>query len=151
MNKHNLHHYLSFWFAIVLLIASLFSESNLQAMVLGIGSVGFIAITKIEMMIDNQIKMWEKLNFDVEDLSKRKVKKFGKPRGVPNHKTVPTENEWIVWGGGECPVEEGTIVDVKHRDGVEYINVRAFSFYAANWDHLGTIGDIVAYRLSKGD
>ena len=24
---------------------------------------------------------------------------------------------WIEWGGGECPVEEGTLVDVRFRDG----------------------------------
>lgn len=56
---------------------------------------------------------------------------------------------WIEWGGGECPVERGAIVDVKHRDGEAFLNfIKALSGKAEAWNH-GKIehpGDIIAYR-----
>lgn len=63
---------------------------------------------------------------------------------------------WIEWGGGECPVEEGTLVDVRYRDGRELIalpaNYTATSAIDAShafWRNDGAINDIIAYRLHK--
>lgn len=61
-------------------------------------------------------------------------------------------NDWINWNGGECPVPEGTLVDVKHRDGHEYCGVPAgMPVRAETWTHSDDEhpGDIVAYRVSK--
>lgn len=56
---------------------------------------------------------------------------------------------WIKWEGGECPVPEGTLIDVKHRDGEKYKKVPALGTSNYHWDHAGYCGDIVAYRLAK--
>ena len=63
---------------------------------------------------------------------------------------------WIDWGGGECPVEEGTLVDVRYRDGQELsalpANDLAESARDAShefWRNDGKQNDIIAYRLHK--
>lgn len=62
---------------------------------------------------------------------------------------------WIEWGGGECQVEEGTLVDVKYRDGVIKKGLRALIANSGRsasrlfWvkDNIPT--DIIAYRLHQ--
>lgn len=62
---------------------------------------------------------------------------------------------WIEWGGGECPVEEGALVDVKYRDGVIKKGLRALIANSGRsasrlfWvkDNIPT--DIIAYRLHQ--
>lgn len=57
-----------------------------------------------------------------------------------------TDDGWITWTGGECPVEGNVVVQVRYRSGAEC------TYYAANsckWDHAGTSGDIIAYRVVK--
>ena len=76
---------------------------------------------------------------------------------------TPDADGWIEWKGGECPVERGTLVDVKYAEGEENIGVSAMTQgwhedhvegtnkqrTAANWvDRLPVTG-IVAYRLHK--
>lgn len=58
---------------------------------------------------------------------------------------------WIEWGGGECPVEDGTIIDVRYRDmkektlpANELMNGRDAT--SAYWRHDNQINDIIAYR-----
>lgn len=59
-----------------------------------------------------------------------------------------TDDGWIEWEGGKCPVAEDAIVDVKFGDG----EVDGPST-AGGWDWVhrtaGLGGDIIAYRLSK--
>lgn len=63
---------------------------------------------------------------------------------------------WIQWEGGECPVEKGTLVDVKYRDGHTKENVTALSwgngvssiFWVNGCNNSVLNDDIVAYRLS---
>ena len=55
---------------------------------------------------------------------------------------------WIEWGGGECPVEEGTLVDVRFRDGDDDRNIEAIDLL---WNHENWSADIIAYRLHKPD
>lgn len=63
---------------------------------------------------------------------------------------------WIEWGGGECPVPRGTLVDVRYRDGRQLnalsandgtLNPRDASFVF--WRNGGSEKDIIAYRLHK--
>jgi hypothetical protein len=62
---------------------------------------------------------------------------------------------FISWNGGECPVPDGTRVDVRYRDGERpAFNVRANEFEASArdassqfWQHDGAQNDIVAYRV----
>ena len=57
---------------------------------------------------------------------------------------------WIDWSGGECPVPIGVTVDVTHRHGKKYLKQSAgCEGLARFWDHTGSGGDIIAYRISK--
>nr|DAN88342.1 MAG TPA: hypothetical protein [Caudoviricetes sp.] len=62
---------------------------------------------------------------------------------------------WIEWGGGECPVKEGTLIDVRYRDSDDYpdaLGVQALSGNGAGsayWEHDGYSNDIIAYRLHQ--
>lgn len=62
---------------------------------------------------------------------------------------------WIEWGGGKCPVEEGTLVDVRYRDSEYYpdlLGVYALSSFGVGadyWVRDGLSNDIIAYRLHK--
>nr|DAE56104.1 MAG TPA: hypothetical protein [Caudoviricetes sp.] len=62
---------------------------------------------------------------------------------------LAAKNEgWIEWGGGECPVEEGTLVDVRFRDGYDDRNIEAIDLL---WNHDNWSADIIAYRPHKPD
>lgn len=73
--------------------------------------------------------------------------------------SLAANDGWLEWGGGECPVETGTLVDIRIRNGKESHGVRANeSTYRVNpdasypfWRKDGKGGDIIAYRLHKPD
>lgn len=52
--------------------------------------------------------------------------------------------DWIEWNGGECPVA-GKNVEVRFRTGFEIETGKQPT--GLRWDHSGSRGDIVAYRL----
>lgn len=57
-------------------------------------------------------------------------------------------SDWIEWNGGECPVADGTLVDVKLRADVIVEQELAAGWF---WEH-GLVhddGDIIAYRVVK--
>lgn len=65
---------------------------------------------------------------------------------------------WIEWGGGVCPVEKGTLVDVKYRSGEINQHVKAGvpdnggsidTASAVRWNKIGAEYDIIAYRLHQ--
>jgi len=66
-------------------------------------------------------------------------------------------SNWIEWNGGECPVETGTLVDVKYRNGNVNFHVMAEfdgcdtgsdpGSNAYDWTNNDNPGDIIAYRL----
>lgn len=67
-----------------------------------------------------------------------------------------TNDLWIEWNGGECPVEEGTLVDVKYRDGYVEMCIPALrrcgigrKRTAMNWITNDFDQGIIAYRLSR--
>jgi hypothetical protein len=67
-----------------------------------------------------------------------------------------SDNGWIPWEGGECPVTVGTRVDAKFRDGEKAYNVPAGRFTedpdsrsASVWSHIESDYDIIAYRVVK--
>jgi len=67
---------------------------------------------------------------------------------IIDEKTVltgtPAEDGWIEWCGGECPVADGVMVDVRFRCGEE-------EFYCSgvewDWTHNHPTHDIIAYRV----
>ena len=52
---------------------------------------------------------------------------------------------WIKWEGGECPVDDETGIQVMFRDQTTYSSTTG----GFRWKHIGTPGDIVAYRVEK--
>lgn len=64
---------------------------------------------------------------------------------------APDADGWIEWKGGECPVEDDVIVDVKTRDG----EIEFDSAYFWNWSHERDScihpRQITAYRLHKSE
>lgn len=59
------------------------------------------------------------------------------------------DNDWIIWHGGECPVNARIRVDVRFRDGSEYAGSYASAW---TWKHNGRNspgggGDIMSYRV----
>lgn len=53
---------------------------------------------------------------------------------------------WIEWGGGRCPVDDVTEVDIKFRTGGIAYGVEAGKYY---WPRTGQEYDIIAYRLHQ--
>lgn len=73
---------------------------------------------------------------------------------------LAAKNEgWIEWGGGECPVPRGTLVDVRYRNGKENYHIGAGIYLddtgsnpdhnAEDWNNDDSPLDIIAYRLHK--
>lgn len=75
---------------------------------------------------------------------------------------LAAKNEgWIEWAGGECPVEKGTLVDVRYRNGKENHHVAAGvrgsvaaggdlrGMFACDWSNGSSGNDIIAYRLHQ--
>lgn len=58
-------------------------------------------------------------------------------------KPIESNDGWIDWHGGDCPVNENTIVECKLR------NFHISKFYADNfhWNHNSDLSDIIAYRV----
>lgn len=57
------------------------------------------------------------------------------------------DNGWIPWHGGECPLPDGALTDVKHQDGDVFLGSRARAMGSAHdWSHTHGDGSIVAYR-----
>lgn len=51
---------------------------------------------------------------------------------------------WVEWGGGDCPVLEGTNTAVRFRDGREQKDQKPEYWV---WRHIDSSGDIIAYRV----
>jgi len=50
---------------------------------------------------------------------------------------------WIEWGGGECPVDIGTLVEFEMRDGDKDTALST----VIDWPHENRSDDIIAYRV----
>lgn len=77
-----------------------------------------------------------------------------------NERNPAVDSEgWIQWNGGEMPVEKGTLIDVKYRDGKVNLHVEAGgefpskgsipSMTANRWSKRNAGSDIIAYRLHE--
>ena len=68
---------------------------------------------------------------------------------------APDADGWIEWKGGECPVEKGTLVDVRFKNGMEMVGAPAgqtpdhFPRNVTAWARSSAPGAIIAYRLHK--
>lgn len=59
-----------------------------------------------------------------------------------------TNDGWIEWKGGECPVADGAEFEVRFRNGEQHSS-KDYPGFAWRWKHFGTKYDIVAYRVIK--
>lgn len=62
------------------------------------------------------------------------------------------DDGWIEWGGGECPVPSGTVVEVRLRNGYRYADaaMKGHCMKAGNWLHrLEYPAHIIAYRVVR--
>ena len=57
----------------------------------------------------------------------------------------PSEDGWIPWAGGKCPVGDDVIAQVKGSDG--WVDTDRAHLY--DWHHTGSPFDIIAYRVVK--
>lgn len=57
-----------------------------------------------------------------------------------------TDDGWITWNGGECPVEDGVLVVFKTRNDSVHYNYTGKNL---RWTNVGHYGDIIAYRVVK--
>lgn len=84
---------------------------------------------------------------------------YGESRMAASAEKNETESDagWIRWGGGECPVPEGTPVMIRFRNGEEHgpfpalhqlggVGVDASMPF---WVHHGYLIDVIAYRIVK--
>lgn len=53
--------------------------------------------------------------------------------------------EWIEWGGGDCPVADGTVVEIEARNGVRWHTDKASDYC---WRRNGFTYDIIRYRVA---
>lgn len=58
-----------------------------------------------------------------------------------------SEEGWIEWNGGECPVAPDAHGALKFRDG--YVGQPEIWVGGYDWRHSGHPGDIIAYRVVK--
>lgn len=67
-------------------------------------------------------------------------------------KPAPSNDGWIEWNSGDCPVPKGTLIDVRHRDGEEFLGVAVLmDIPCQDWEYDWSCGDIIAYRLSPSN
>ena len=62
------------------------------------------------------------------------------------YRVVPDEDGWLPWYGGECPVDAGTVVEVRYKGGPAIGVAQAHSIC---WEHIDKAGDVIAYRIIK--
>ena len=76
------------------------------------------------------------------------AQKAGKPFNLTGYPTaVVSDDGWVKWGGGKCPVPGDTVVEVKYCDAsVSPYIWQAEAFW---WTHKGSAHDIAAYRIVK--
>lgn len=66
--------------------------------------------------------------------------------------TPAADDGWIEWAGGECPVSPDALIQVQFR--IDTREQAARSEFedgdcALVWEHSGSLGDIIAYRVVK--
>lgn len=61
------------------------------------------------------------------------------------YRIVPDEDGWLPWYGGECPVPEGTRIEIRFSDNT--ISSRLSNATSLKWSHKRLPGDIFAYRV----
>jgi len=61
-------------------------------------------------------------------------------------KDKPDADGWIKWEGGESPVDDDVMVEVRFRNGEKNRSSTANTWF---WPYRGHSGDIIAYRIAK--
>lgn len=109
---------------------------------------GWLLMALLKMVRDNQRE--EPHTDSVEDLIAYSAL-YGEAR-LNNIKPVEdinsaVKNIWITWTGGECPVDDNQMVEIKCKD--LSTGIHKASYYIWTNDDDDDSGDIVAYRIIK--
>lgn len=68
------------------------------------------------------------------------------PKGFSSREHLPDNDGWIPWGGGDCPVPDGTKVEVEWRNGGTHISNSRYLYW--KWDEEDAPEvDILRYRV----
>lgn len=57
---------------------------------------------------------------------------------------IAEQKTFTYWGGGECPISDGLVVEVKRRDGDVIVDREPSDL---RWKHITAISDIIGYRI----
>lgn len=119
--------------------------------------------------IQEKIVDWSKLvgsNVDMEFSDYKdifepwasKLIDMGINKGIPYYKISEIgrfkycrirENHWQAWGGGECPLPEGLVIDVRTRQDGDRRYVSSYNEPHWNWKHNQFGSDIIAYKVRQ--
>ena len=93
----------------------------------------------------NKIAMWERLEeaYSLPDHSELHLQAYRIALPILEQQEQ-NDDEWIAWGGGECPVADDKTVRVRYRGDFQEDKCIAGSMI---WSHSGEEDDIIAYRL----
>jgi len=109
-------------------------------------SHGWLLMSLLKMVRDNQ--RTEPHTDSVEDLIAYSAL-YGEARlnSINSGENINSavNNDWIIWCGGNCPVDYDCVISVKYRD--LKINTNVAGIYL--WHHLNNDNDIIAYRVVK--
>jgi len=64
--------------------------------------------------------------------------------------TLPKDNDWIEWNGGECPVSPDAVINIRTR--IPESSPREDAWFEADdvdWDIINEESDIIAYRVVR--
>lgn len=73
----------------------------------------------------------------------RRRRRYDRRLEKPEPPIIQSDDRWITWAGGKCPIPDGTRFELRFSSGSHYISAPYDNANSWTWEH----GDIVAYRV----
>jgi hypothetical protein len=123
-------------FRVEIIVATFQTEKSEMSITLHYGDEGF-SITADD--VRDVITLFNHATIGPQPVEVRLEQPEGpSPWSVPEGFPPPVELPWISHGGGECPYEEGELIDVRYRDGAIRFGVGALNTFAIIGGEPGT-------------